>query len=106
MITDLAAMKSQLNITEDLGNGDDDLITGKIAAAQNHIERLLGFKIEDTFGGDDQDDVPSALIQAVQLLAAHWYENREAVLVGVLGQGLPLGVWDIVTEYREYSFCG
>ncbi|WDR07301.1 head-tail connector protein [Devosia rhodophyticola] len=97
-------MKEQLNISDDLGDADDNIIGRKIAAAQNYIERLLGFKIEDTFGGTDQDVVPPALIEAVSQLAADWYENREATLVGVASQPLPFGVAQIVAEYREYSF--
>lgn len=104
MIVTLDQMKAHLNITADLGSGDDDLITGKIEAAQNHVERLLGFKIADRFGGTGQEDLPPSLVQAVQLVAAHWYENRESVLVGVNGQSMPIGLWDIVNEYRDWNF--
>lgn len=97
-------MKEQLNISADLGTADDALITRKIASAQDHVERLLGYKIESTYGGADQDPIPPSLVEAVCLLCAHWYENREASLVGVIGQNLPSGVAEIVREYREYSF--
>jgi hypothetical protein len=106
MIVDLDLMKAHLNITDDLGTGDDALIAAKIAAAQDHVERLLGYRIEATYGGDGQDPLPPSLVQAVQLLAAHWYENRETVIVGVSAQAIPHGVWEIVNEYREYSFGG
>lgn len=33
--------------------------------------------------GDDEDDVPMRARQAIQLIVAHWYRNREAVTVGV-----------------------
>lgn len=104
MIVDVAILKQQLNATGIPGTDDDALIERKIDAAQNHIERLLGFKIEETYGGTDQDEIPPALVEAVCQLAAHWYENREATLVGVNGQELPFGVWQIVNEFREYSF--
>lgn len=104
MIVDLELMKAQLGITEDMGDIDDALITHAIEAAQDHIERLLGYKIEEVYGGTDQDPVPPSLKQCVMLTAASWYENREAVLVGVSGQELPFGVWPIVNEYREWSF--
>ena len=106
MIVTTAELKEQLNLTDDLGAGDDALIGRKIAAAQDHIERLLGFKIEETYGGTDQAPVPPALVEAVCQLASHWYENREASLVGVTGQTIPFGVMEIVAEYREYSFDG
>lgn len=104
MIVTVEELREQLNLTDDLGTGDDELLARKIAAAQGHIERLLGFKIEDTYGGEDQDEIPAPLVEAVLQLAAHWYENREASLVGVSGQELPFGVWSIVNEYREWSF--
>jgi uncharacterized phage protein (predicted DNA packaging) len=101
MIVALDDVKEHLN---QLSDADDDLIKRKIAAAQNHVESLLGFKIEARFGGQDQDPVPPALIECVCQLAAHWYENREAALVGVNAQTLPFGVWDIVNEYRDWSW--
>jgi hypothetical protein len=106
MIVTVPELKEQLNITPDLGSGDDAMLGRKIAAAQGYIERLLGFKIEETYGGEDQDEVPPALAEAVLQTAAHWYENREAILVGVSAQELPFGVLSIVNEYREYSFDG
>ncbi|AQZ50531.1 head-tail connector protein [Martelella mediterranea] len=101
MIVTLDEMKAHLNIT---GDQDDALIGKKIAAAQNHIERLLGFKIEETYGGAEQEDVPESLAEAVMQLAAHWYENREAVIVGVTAIPMPLGVREIIREYRDWSF--
>ena len=106
MIVTADVFKEQLNFNADLGTADDALLVRKIEAAQDHIERMLGFKIEATYGGTDQEPVPPALVEAVCQLAAHWYENREASLVGVTAQDLPFGVWSIVREYREYSFDG
>lgn len=104
MIVDLELVKQQIGFTADMGSIDDALIKHYIEAAQDHIERLLGFKIEAVYGGDEREPVPPSLKQAVMLTAAHWYENREATLVGVSAQELPFGVWPIVNEYREWSF--
>lgn len=104
MIVSLTELKQQLNLTPDLGTDDDGLLERKISAAQNHVERLLGYKIEERYGGADQEAIPPALVEAVSQTAAHWYENREATLVGVSAQELPFGIWSIVNEYREYSF--
>jgi hypothetical protein len=106
VILTVQELKEQLNYSADLGTADDALLGRKLAAAQDHVERLLGYKIEVTYGGADQEPVPPALIEAVAQLAAHWFENREATLVGVTAQELPFGVWNIVNEYREYSFDG
>lgn len=71
-------------------------------AATAHIERLLGFRLTDT------DELPSGapadLELAILQLAADWYENREATLVGITGRPIPFGVQEIVTEYRRYTF--
>ena len=97
-------LKEQLAFTEDLGEIDDELLDRKLAAAQNHIERLLGYKIEASFGGEGQEPVPPALAEAVCQLAAWWYESREAVNVGNIVTSIPYGVSEIVTEYREFTF--
>jgi hypothetical protein len=99
-------LKEQLNLTDDLGSGDDALLGRKISAAQNHIERLIGFKIEETYGGVGQDPIPPALVECVCQLAAHWYENREGTVVGATAQTLPFGLVEIVREFREWSFDG
>ena len=99
-------LKEQLNITADFGTGDDALLGRKIEAAQSHVERLLGFKIEARYGGTDQEPIPPALVEGVCQLAAHWYENREGTVVGATAQALPFGLSDIVREFREWSFDG
>ena len=101
-IVTLDQLKEQLAFTSDLGTIDDALLDRKLAAAQNHVERLLGFKIEATFGGEGQDPIPPALIEAVSQLAAWWYENREAAGEGA--REMPFGVSEIITEYREFTF--
>jgi uncharacterized phage protein (predicted DNA packaging) len=98
VIVTLDDVKAQLNQALDI---DDDLIGRKIAAAQNHVENLIGFKIEEQY---TPSKIPPALRECVMLLAAHWYENREASLVGVNAQALPFGLLDIVNEFRCWSF--
>jgi len=101
MILTLEQAKAHLAQTLD---DDDDLIERLIAAAQNHVEDWLGYKIEARYGGTDQDPIPPALVQGVALLTAHWYENREASLVGISAQSLPFGLVDIINDYRDWSF--
>lgn len=103
MIVTVPQIKEQLNI-DAADNSDDALLSRKISAAQDHVERLLGFKISERYGGVDQEAIPSALVEAVSQLAAHWYENREASVIGMSAGALPFGVQDIIREYREYSF--
>ncbi|PRX11236.1 UNVERIFIED_ORG: putative phage protein (predicted DNA packaging) [Martelella mediterranea] len=100
-VVTLDQMKAHLNVTY---GRDDDLISKKIAAAQDHIERLLGYRLEESYGGEGQEPVPPVLAEAVMQLAAHWYENREAVLIGVTAMPMPLGLREIIREYRDWSF--
>ncbi len=93
-IVTTADMKAHLGITLET---DDDLVDGKIEAAQASIEQLLGYEIETEFA-----TVPGDLKEAVRQLAAHFYENREASVVGISVSLLPLGVRDIVNNRCEW----
>jgi len=101
-IVTLEEIKEQLSFTDDIGMVDDAMLQRKLDAAQNHVERLLGFGIETSFGGVDQDPIPPALVEAVSQLAAWWYEQREAA--SEVAREVPFGVHEIITEYREFTF--
>lgn len=98
MIVELEHVKENLNVT---GADDDALITRFIVAAESHINRLLGFKMDAEFPGNT---VPEDLKLAINQLVGHWYENRESSLVGVSIVEVPFSVRDIVREYRTWSF--
>lgn len=51
--------------------------------------------------GPAATDVPAPLVHAIKLLAAHWYENREAV--GKVQSALPMGVAALISPYRWVS---
>lgn len=101
----LAEMKEQLGLTGDQTD-DDGLIQGKIDAAENHIDRLLGYSMRTRYPAPDGDPVaaavPASLQEAVAQLAAWWFENREAATD--MNRELPFGVREIVNEYREWTF--
>ncbi|SFB82319.1 head-tail connector protein [Tropicimonas isoalkanivorans] len=101
-IVTVEELKEHLAFTDDIGSTDDALLARLIDAAENHVNRLLGFIISDTYGGQDQDPVPPALVEAVSQLAAWWYECREAAGDGA--KETPYGVREIVTEFREFTF--
>lgn len=51
-------------------------------------------------------DVPEDLRQASKLLLGHWYENREAVVVGTIATELPIGVDALINKHRRTWISG
>lgn len=45
-------------------------------------------------------EAPQTIIHAAKLMIAHWYENREQVVVGMTPAELPLAVYDMVNVNR------
>lgn len=103
MTVTLDDAKAQLNLTT---TDDDALVTRLMSAAQSWLEAQLGYKLADKYPptGSPAQTVPPALDHAILLMTAHWYANREASLIGVNGSELPLGVCDIVNDYRNWSW--
>jgi uncharacterized phage protein (predicted DNA packaging) len=102
VISTLDDLKAQLSFTDDIGVTDDVMLTRMLASAEGFIERKLGFKFADTFGGVGQEALPGALVEAVLMLAAHWYENREATAEAA--REPPFGVSEIIREFRGWTF--
>jgi len=96
---DLETLKAHCNVT---GNADDAVLTRLLDAAQRQIERMLGYALDDQ--DELPDGVPADLEHAIYLLAAHYYENREASVIGVNAAPLPLGVTEVIAEHRRYTF--
>jgi uncharacterized phiE125 gp8 family phage protein len=49
--------------------------------------------------------VPASLKLAIQMLASHWYENREPINLGNNGSELPMTVADLISPYRVRRFA-
>lgn len=64
---------------------------------------LGGIRIDYTAGYGDPADVPAPLVQAVRLLAAHWYEAREPVAFGGPATRVPDTVTALIAPYRVLS---
>lgn len=56
--------------------------------------------ISFTAGYGARQDVPATLRQAMLLLIAHWYDNREAVTIGATGAALPMAVDALIAPSR------
>lgn len=103
MALDVNALKAHLNLTADEDDELDDAVLPRVlAAAQAHCERILGYKMNDQISLPD--GIPADLEQAVLMVAAHWFSEREAVLIGVSAQELPFGATQILAEHRRYTF--
>lgn len=62
----------------------------------------LGIEIDIIAGfGASPDDVPAPLRQAIKLLVAHWYENREIVEIGAAATRVPDQVSELLSVWRE-----
>lgn len=90
-LTPLSLLKSQLNIEHDL---DDTLLQHKIEAAEGYAHSYIGDWVSDP--------APAAFTQAVLMLAAYWYEIREAAVVGGNAYLIPFGVHDLLQPYRRW----
>ena len=48
-------------------------------------------------------DVPPAIKHALKLLIGHWFENREAVIVGTTNASLQMAVDNLIAPYRRVA---
>src|SRR5690606_1240366 len=60
----------------------------------------MPIRIEYTAGYGAAEKVPERVKQAMLLLIAHWYENREAVVVGAVGRSVELAVDALLGQDR------
>ena len=78
---------------------DDSYFDGElqiaIDASIDHL-RLIDIEV-------DADPFPPALKQAVLLLVAHFFENKEAVTIGESVNVTPLGVSRLIAPYRRVT---
>lgn len=51
--------------------------------------------------GNDCEDVPNSIRQAIRLLAGHWYENRTPVVIGTTVTDLPMAVGSLINMNRK-----
>lgn len=104
--------KDQDNATQTIGSGSIVLRSqasgrGRIALADwaawpacrdtpdcVNIQFIAGF-------GSTTANVPDAFKQAILLLVSHWFENREAVLVGTSSKELEFAVGSLIETLRD-----
>lgn len=52
--------------------------------------------------GYDATDIPESIKQGMLLMIGHWYENREAVVVGNVAREVPFAVEALLYPYRVW----
>ncbi|MGR9434786.1 head-tail connector protein [Rhizobium leguminosarum] len=84
------------NALGDLANGTDELLQHYLEAAEARASGYLGFPLSDF-----EPAVPVDVKQAILQIAAHLFQNREAVLIGVNAYELPYGIDDFLRKFRR-----
>lgn len=59
--------------------------------------------VDYTLGQADVADLDPGLVTALCLMAGHWYENREAVVIGQAATELPLGARAILARFSRVA---
>lgn len=52
--------------------------------------------------GTSWNDVPEVIRHAIMMMVAHFYENREAIIVGTIASELPMAVPVLLAPYRVW----
>lgn len=95
-MTALSMLKRQLNLVGI--DEDDEQLTLYLDTAIEMTRKQIG---AETLAFEDS---PAPLRLAVCMLAAHYYENREATIAGISINRIPLGYLDICAGYRTWEF--
>lgn len=103
---DLETIKQHVRLEPDFD--DDNLLLDTYSgAAKRHVEHYTDRKLYGTTSEQGYADDPTALllddeiIVAMLLLIGHWYENREAVTVGVSTTETPMAVPMLLWPHRR-----
>lgn len=95
----LSDLKASTNVTI---NDDDTLLQQMLDAAEAFTDGYL----PDDAKISDFDPLPADLKQAVLMLAANWYEQRETLVIGntITATEVPYGWQDLIRGYRAWAF--
>lgn len=101
MLISLDLIKQHCRIEHDV---EDELLESYALAAQTYIESQLDRRVyAKTLPEDDPQGqlFNTAIMQAMLMTIAHWYEHREAVQIGTTTKEIELGVWRLIQPYRR-----
>ena len=88
-VTPVSLLKAQLRLDT---AEEDAFLAHKLAAAEEWIAGHTGAAFPDP--------APAPLTEAALQLAAFWYEQREAVWMGLSGAPIPFGVTALLQSFR------
>ena len=63
-------------------------------------DRIAAIRVEYIVGVTAANLVDNAIKQAVLLTIGHWYQNREAVIVGRIATELPMAAKYLLDQYK------
>ncbi len=92
-------------LSSDVYNSDGSAMPARIALAVNQSypttsDRIAAIRVEYIVGVTAANLVDNAIKQAVLLTIGHWYQNREAVIVGRIATELPMAAKYLLDQYK------
>lgn len=102
MLVSLELVKKQVVL--DGFDGDDDLLTFYIEAAEEYVVSLTNRTIAELEGMTSDGTFPKMLQQAIMLVTAQWYDHREAVASTEFHM-LPNSLQALIRPYRRLVKC-
>lgn len=94
-IVSLADVKEYMRVD---AHDDDVQILAMLETARGVVEGWCG-PLDDF-----ADGVPAVLVQAMKMLVAHFYKNREATLMEGRATEMPFGFFDLIDPHRLRAF--
>lgn len=73
------------------------------ASFPSTADRPDAVRIEFVCGYGAAAEIPAQLKHAMKILAAHWYQNREPVVVGAIVSELPLSVQALASPFKVFQ---
>jgi uncharacterized phiE125 gp8 family phage protein len=107
-ITYYDSSNEQQTLSTDVYELDSTVSPGRVVLKYSEdfpsiTSRHNGIVITYTAGYGDADSVPEGIKAALKFMVAHWYENREPVVLGTIATELPFGVKSLLDIYKVHE---